>query len=155
MFEIKAGFVPNSADTSAYRLRRRYRMSKGGHPQLMVVHYTRGPPTRTYFTRCPEQDKGTVAYGYLTAIIPTLQNQPVRQYPLPQITEPPVFVHGDRAGQKVMSGGRLVNGTVPPGFNPQQAQAMLAAQSNNLEMMERMRREQAAGRGAPAAVFAL
>lgn len=33
--------------------------------------------------------------------VPSLLNSPVRQYPLRQITEPPVYVMGDKAGQKV------------------------------------------------------
>jgi hypothetical protein len=44
--EIKFGFIPDSQDTTAWRVRRRYRLHKGGHPQLVLVHYTRGPQTR-------------------------------------------------------------------------------------------------------------
>lgn len=44
--EIKYGFVPNGQDPSAWRLRRRYRLVKGGHPQITLVHYARGPPIR-------------------------------------------------------------------------------------------------------------
>lgn len=46
VMEIKYGFVPNMQETTAWRLRRRYRLLKGGHPQLTLVHYTRGPVIR-------------------------------------------------------------------------------------------------------------
>lgn len=45
--EIKSGFVPDSQDHTAWRLRRRFRLLKGGHPNIVLVHYTRGPSTRT------------------------------------------------------------------------------------------------------------
>lgn len=52
--------------------------------------------------------------------IPSLLNSPVRQYPLRQITEPPVYVMGDKAGQKVYPPSA---GPPPPqgpmGMNPQ------------------------------------
>lgn len=44
--EVKFGFVPSSQDQQAWRLRRRYRLIKGSHPQLVLVHYTRGSPAR-------------------------------------------------------------------------------------------------------------
>jgi hypothetical protein len=44
--EVKFGFIPNSQDNSASRVRRRYRLQKGGNPQLVLVHYTRGAQTR-------------------------------------------------------------------------------------------------------------
>lgn len=44
--EVKFGFIPNSTDTTAWRVRRRYRMHKGGHPQLVLIHYGRGQPMR-------------------------------------------------------------------------------------------------------------
>lgn len=46
MQEVKFGFIPGSQDTNASRVRRRYRLQKGGHSQLVLVHYTRGPATR-------------------------------------------------------------------------------------------------------------
>ncbi|KAG6332927.1 hypothetical protein ID866_6160 [Astraeus odoratus] len=52
--EVKYGFVPNSQDQTAWRVRRRYRLHKGGLPQLVLVHYTRGPAiheTETISTR--------------------------------------------------------------------------------------------------------
>ena len=45
--EVKFGFIPNSTDTTAWRVRRRYRMHKGGHPQLVLIHYSRGQAVRT------------------------------------------------------------------------------------------------------------
>jgi hypothetical protein len=44
--EVKYGFIPGSQDTNAWRVRRRYRLNKGGHPQLVLVHYCRGPQIR-------------------------------------------------------------------------------------------------------------
>lgn len=44
--EAKFGFIPGSQDTNAWRFRRRYRLTKGGHSQLVLVHYTQGPQTR-------------------------------------------------------------------------------------------------------------
>ncbi|EGN97871.1 hypothetical protein SERLA73DRAFT_109126 [Serpula lacrymans var. lacrymans S7.3] len=139
VMEIKYGFVPNSQDTSAWRLRRRYRLHKGGHPQIVLVHYTRGPPIQ---------------------IIPSLLNQPVRQYPLRQISDPPVYVMGEKAGQKVYpgpGGGQIQglpsgapSGPMPPigmgmgGMNIN-TQAMLAQQNMNMEALER-RRERERGR---------
>lgn len=46
IMEIKYGFVPNAQEMTAWRVRRRYRLVKGGHPQITLVHYTRGPVTR-------------------------------------------------------------------------------------------------------------
>ncbi|KII91012.1 hypothetical protein PLICRDRAFT_28867 [Plicaturopsis crispa FD-325 SS-3] len=117
--ETKYGFIPNSSDTNAWRVRRRYRLQKGGHPQLVLVHYTRGPPA---------------------PIVPSLLNQPVRQYPLRHVSEPLVFVAGERQGQKVPPSGQppQPHHPVPP-FN---AQAMLAQQNSNMEALERRAREQ-------------
>lgn len=44
--EIKYGFLPNTQEANAWRIRRRYRLIKGGHPQITLVHYTRGPVIR-------------------------------------------------------------------------------------------------------------
>lgn len=44
--EVKFGFIPMQ-DNAAFRVRRRYRMIKGGHPQLFLVHYSRGQSIRT------------------------------------------------------------------------------------------------------------
>ncbi|EIW81519.1 hypothetical protein CONPUDRAFT_165633 [Coniophora puteana RWD-64-598 SS2] len=85
--EAKYGFVPGG-DQTAGRMRRRYRLHKGGHPQLTLVHYSRGPAM---------------------PIMPQFASQPVRQYPLRTLTDPPVFVMGDKIGQKVY----------PPGTAPQ------------------------------------
>jgi len=147
--EIKCGFVPNAQETTAWRLRRRYRLTKGGHPHITLVHYTRGPVIQT---------------------IPSLLNSPVRQYPLRQITEPPVYVMGDKAGQKVyppsagppppqgpmgmnpqaMGMNQPGMGMPPQAMNPQamgmnpqgigmSPQAMLAQQNSNMESLERRR----------------
>lgn len=74
------------------------------------------------------------------AIVPSLLNQPVRQYPLRHVSEPLVFVAGERQGQKVPPSGQppQPHHPVPP-FN---AQAMLAQQNSNMEALERRAREQ-------------
>ncbi|KAG1883950.1 hypothetical protein F4604DRAFT_1677132 [Suillus subluteus] len=73
--EVKFGFIPNSQDTAAWR----YRLHKGSHPQLVLIHYSRVHPIE---------------------IDPSLLNNPVRHYLLLQITDPPIYVVGERAGQK-------------------------------------------------------
>ncbi|KAF9046513.1 hypothetical protein BJ165DRAFT_1472230, partial [Panaeolus papilionaceus] len=126
--EIKFGFIPGSTDNSASRVRRRYRIVKGGNPSLVLVHYTRGPPTH---------------------IQPQLMNQPVRAYPLRNVNEPPMFVIGERAGQKALPSGQGgAGGGGPPGMisignmSMSQQQAMLAQQNSQMESLER-RRERA------------
>lgn len=46
--EVKYGFVPG-VDNAAYRVRRRYRLLKGGHPQLVLIHYSRGQSMRKLY----------------------------------------------------------------------------------------------------------
>ncbi|KAJ3713215.1 hypothetical protein C8R42DRAFT_634304 [Lentinula raphanica] len=194
VYEIKHGFIPRSGETMATRVRRRYRLvhpgGLGAMPQLWVVHYTRGP------------------LGH--PVVPGMGNQPVRIYPLRQITEPPMYVAGDKLGQKAFPGGQdmggggmpsggvgigagmpggmsggmpggmagmqsgigggnggpMVGGGGMPGamgaiagnmsmpggagpFNQQQAQAMLAQQNSNMEMLEARRTHSLGGRGGP------
>ncbi|TFK74744.1 hypothetical protein BDN72DRAFT_868414 [Pluteus cervinus] len=136
--EVKYGFIPGSTDTNAWRVRRRYRLQKGGHPQLVLVHYTRGP---------------------VAPILQNLINQPVRPYPLPQVTNPAVFVMGEKAGQKIYPQGAGPTHTSaapmpPPGMpiNFSQQQAMVAQQNSAMEAMERRReRERARERSASSA----
>ncbi|KAI0694700.1 hypothetical protein C8Q76DRAFT_685417 [Earliella scabrosa] len=126
--EVKFGFIPG-VDQVAYRVRRRYRLQKGGHPQLVLVHYSRGQPN---------------------PIMPAM-NQPARNYPLRPVNEPAIYVMGERQGQKVYpnAGGP---GPVPippagdrPGMNygmpgmgmPGNQQAMLAHQNSSMEALER------------------
>ncbi|KAJ6581069.1 hypothetical protein B0H19DRAFT_1113509 [Mycena capillaripes] len=122
--EVKFGFVPN-VDQGAWRLRRRYRITKGGHPQLILAHYSRGP---------------------LAPIVPALMGQPVRSYPLRVFNEPSVYVMGEKAGQKVFppnsgpqAGGGMGGMSMGMPFNSQQA--MVAQQNSNMGMLDR-RREQ-------------
>ncbi|KAG9050759.1 hypothetical protein FS837_002703 [Tulasnella sp. UAMH 9824] len=79
--ETKFGFVPNSGETHASRVRRKIRFSKGGVSTVMLVHYSRGPaqPIPPEFMRTP----------------------PVRQYPLIPSAEPAIFVMGEKTGQRV------------------------------------------------------
>ena len=44
--ETKFGFIPGPGETVANRVRRKFRMSKGGNPQLFLVHYSRGQAVR-------------------------------------------------------------------------------------------------------------
>ncbi|KAH9831353.1 uncharacterized protein C8Q71DRAFT_798968 [Rhodofomes roseus] len=122
IMEIKFGFIPNSTDTTACRVRRRYRMNKGGHPQLVLIHYGRGQPM---------------------SIMPNL-NQPVRNYPLRPIHEPALFVVGEKMGQKVYPNQHpgSAERPGPPGMGIGfggigNSQAMLAQQNSNLEALER------------------
>ncbi|KAI0775555.1 hypothetical protein BD413DRAFT_529374 [Trametes elegans] len=149
--EIKFGFIPG-IDNSAFRVRRRFRLAKGGHSQLILIHYSR---------------------GQASPIIPSL-NQPVRNYPLRPVNEPPMYVMGEKQGQKVYPGGggqgqgrasaaeRPVPGEIGIGYgmpglgmagNPQ---ALLAHQNSNMEALEKrglrdrsgsMNARQAASRG--------
>ena len=50
--EVKFGFIPGH-DNAAFRVRRRFRMVKGGHPQLVLVHYSRGQSIREWSTLSP------------------------------------------------------------------------------------------------------
>ncbi|KAJ4483941.1 hypothetical protein J3R30DRAFT_3425986 [Lentinula aciculospora] len=178
--EVKFGSVPGSGETMAARIRRRYRLVHGtgmsgigAMPQLWVVHYTRGPNG--------------------PPIPPAVANQPVRMYPLRQVNEPPMFVAGDKLGQKAFpgqglgggmpSGGPGIGAGMPGGmpgiqpgigggpmigaggmpgaiggmpggagtaaFNQQQAQALLAQQNVNMEMLEARRTHSLSGRGGP------
>jgi hypothetical protein len=84
------------------------------------------------------------------AVLPALQAQPVRQYPLRQHNEQAVFVLGERQGQRVPPAGPV--GGMPPnvgvpvgagvglgvgvGGRPD-AQAMLAQQNREMEALER------------------
>ncbi|KAI0088622.1 hypothetical protein BDY19DRAFT_994000 [Irpex rosettiformis] len=120
--EVKFGFIPGH-DNVASRIRRRYRMIKGGHPQLILVHYSRGQSI---------------------PIVPSL-NQPIRSYPLRPPNEPAVFVVGPRQGQKVYQNGGAPGsmpgpdrGMPPIGFGD--PQAMLAQRNNAMEALERRNR---------------
>lgn len=44
--ESKFGFIPGSGENVANRIRRKFRMIKGGNPQLTLVHYGRGQAVR-------------------------------------------------------------------------------------------------------------
>ncbi|KAI0292392.1 hypothetical protein BC826DRAFT_936865 [Russula brevipes] len=127
--EARHGFIPHSGEMVASRVRRRYRLTKGGHPFLVLVHYSRGQSV---------------------SIPPAIQAQPVRQYPLRQHNEPAVFVLGERQGQRVPPAGPV--GGMPPnvgvgvgagvgvgvgvGGRPD-AQAMLVQQNREMEALER------------------
>ncbi|KAL1718638.1 hypothetical protein EV715DRAFT_200636 [Schizophyllum commune] len=102
--EARFGFIPG-VDSQAYRVRRRFRLLQGGHPSLVLIHYSRGP---------------------INNIPPAVAQVPVRNYPLRPVNEPPVFVMGDRAGQKAfppganagggMGGGGMGGGMGGPGM---------------------------------------
>ena len=46
--ESKYGFVPGSGENVASRTRRKFRLVKGGNPQLVLVHYSRGQAVREF-----------------------------------------------------------------------------------------------------------
>ena len=48
--ESKFGFLPGSGESMANRVRRKFRMVKGGNPQITLVHYSRGQPVRKSFS---------------------------------------------------------------------------------------------------------
>ncbi|RDB14897.1 SWI/SNF and RSC complexes subunit ssr4 [Hypsizygus marmoreus] len=123
VYEAKFGFIPGSQDTNAWRCRRRYRLTKGGNPQLVLVHYTQGPQTQ---------------------ILPALMNQPVRSYPLRNVNEPSVYVSGDKVGQKIYAPGSAPPPPMPMNMGPMQHQAMVAQQNTNMEMLERRREQERA-----------
>jgi hypothetical protein len=135
----------------ASRVRRRYRLTKGGHPFLVLVHYSRGQSVcqspflhvnNVHISLTPSPSPRLE----LSAIPPALQAQPVRQYPLRQHNEPAVFVLGERQGQRVPPAGPV--GGMPPnlgvgagvgvgvGGRPD-AQAMLVQQNREMEALER------------------
>ncbi|KZV67915.1 hypothetical protein PENSPDRAFT_754536 [Peniophora sp. CONT] len=85
--ETRFGFIP-AKEQGATRVRRRYRVIRGGHPGLVLYHYSRGPaqpvppqlamaPIRAYPLRHPPQDVGIVVMG-------EKQGQRVNMPPRPQ-----------------------------------------------------------------------
>ncbi len=50
IMEVKFGSIPGM-DQTAFRVRRRYRFSKAGPAQLVLVQYSRGPSMRTIMIR--------------------------------------------------------------------------------------------------------
>lgn len=110
MLEAKSGFIPG-VDQVAQRTRRMFRLLKGGHPSMAILHYSRGPPV---------------------PIPPQIANTPIRSYPLPPITEPGIFVFGDRAGQKVS----MAPQPPPPG---QQQQVPLQQQQQQQHLSQSSR----------------
>ncbi|QRW00038.1 SWI/SNF complex protein [Ceratobasidium sp. AG-Ba] len=106
--ETRFGFIPGiNGEKEASRVRKRYRLAHGGHPNIVLVHYTRGPAKP----------------------VPPTMNIPVRSYPLPIINEPPMYVIGEKSGQRVM----------PPNA------AQLVNQQQQLEALTNSRRQAAAG----------
>ncbi|KZT38059.1 hypothetical protein SISSUDRAFT_1047663 [Sistotremastrum suecicum HHB10207 ss-3] len=78
--EMSYGFIPGTKEQHATLVRRRYRFTKGGNEQLMLVHYQA---------------------GHATPIPPHLNAAPARTYPLPTPEYPRVFVLGERVGQSL------------------------------------------------------
>ncbi|KAJ1309725.1 hypothetical protein OPQ81_006490 [Rhizoctonia solani] len=79
--EVRFGFIPGVGEKEASRVRKRYRLVHGGHPSIVLVHYTKG----------------------LAKPVPPTMNMPIRNYPLPIINEPPMYVIGEKSGQRVMA----------------------------------------------------
>ncbi|KAF7309556.1 Zn-dependent exopeptidase [Mycena indigotica] len=133
--EVKYGFVPGQDNTiGAARVRRRFRLIRGGYSQLWLVHYSHGPTART---KISVSLVSTYA-SHLAAIQAAHMNQPVREYPLRPVGSEGVYVLGEKAGQKVNAAGPLDRPTMPMQFNSQQ---MLAQQNNNMARLEQRRRE--------------
>ncbi|TFL01235.1 hypothetical protein BDV98DRAFT_529953 [Pterulicium gracile] len=87
--EVKLGFIPG--EQFATRTRRTYRLRKGGHPSLVLVHWFRGAQQAT--------------------VPPHIATLPARAYPLRTITDQPAtFVVGEKTGQKIPAGTRI---TIP------------------------------------------
>ncbi|KAF9520847.1 hypothetical protein BS47DRAFT_1335516 [Hydnum rufescens UP504] len=80
ILETKGGFIPGGGDAFAWRVRRIFRLTKGGHPSMAILHYSRGTPM---------------------PIPPHLINQPVRAYPLREVNEPSIYVTGEKMGTKI------------------------------------------------------
>jgi hypothetical protein len=126
---------------NAARVRRRYRLVKGGHPFLVLVDCSRGQSIRqSLFLSHTNAFKTT-----RIAVPPPLKNQPNRQYTLRPHNESAVFVLGERQGQHIPAGGPIAAGMPPNvgvgvgigvGGRPD-AQAMLVQQNREMEALER------------------
>lgn len=81
----------------------------------------------------------------VAAVMPSLMNQPIRTYPLRPVSEAAVFVNGEKVGVKVPPAGGgpgpgpMGMNNMAMGMNIHQQQALLAAQNNKMEMLDRSR----------------
>ena len=94
----------------------------------------------------------TLQLSPIPEIVPSFLNTPVRHYPLRQITDPPIYVMGDKMGHKAFpqqSPGPHQGGMPPVGMSPQ---AMIAQQNNNMEALERRRERERTRDGSASAV---
>ncbi|EJD51022.1 hypothetical protein AURDEDRAFT_84049 [Auricularia subglabra TFB-10046 SS5] len=118
VIEAKNGYIPG-LDQVAQRVRRLYRLSRGGHPSLLLIHYSRSQPA---------------------PVPPHLLNIPARQYPLRPVNEPPYVPLGPQQQQQQQPGPQT-----PQRHNPaaaahlQQRAAMLQQQSQEQDQRERQR----------------
>ncbi|CAE7167780.1 unnamed protein product [Rhizoctonia solani] len=113
--EVRFGFIPGVGEKEAGRVRKRYRLVHGGHPSIVLVHYTKGPAK---------------------PIPPAAMNVPVRNYPLPIINEPPMYVMGEKSGQRVMApnAAQLAN-------QQQQLDALAASRRQAAGLQPQVRRQ--------------
>jgi hypothetical protein len=119
IWERRFGFIPN-ADPVASRLRRRYRLVRGGHPNLYLYHWSRG----------------------LAQNVPReLLGVPARKYPLAPVNEPAVFVHGERRGQRVGPVVQQQQQPVHPHPHQHPQQVQLAAQNQHMAALEARQRQ--------------
>ena len=129
VMESKFGFIPGSGENVANRIRRKFRMVKGGNPQLILVHYGRSQAARespspiqnsTHSKHVLNSRLVHVSHCYGTIAVNPAFNQPTRAYPLQPANLPAVYVAGEKAGQKVMpnTGGGPPVGNVPGGIPP-------------------------------------
>ncbi|EJT98626.1 hypothetical protein DACRYDRAFT_110532 [Dacryopinax primogenitus] len=118
--ETKYGFIPG-AETQANRVRRKFRLLKGGSPHLWLIHYTR---------------------GQAQPVPPIFQSTPSRKYPIPPAPSGPVLVFSQppRPGQPLPPGGA----TQVPGRSPQKdmQRAMMLAQQQQQQHQQQQQQQQ-------------
>jgi hypothetical protein len=103
--ECKYGFIPGSGETVANRIRRKFRMTKGGNPQLILVHYSRGQavrkspsPSKTYPILNMFLLRDSRLYSVFTKRQPSIPysiNLPARTP-----SNPPIFLRSTSLGRK-------------------------------------------------------
>jgi len=132
----------------ASRVRRRFRLTRGGNPNLVVMNYTRGDSIRECCRSLERLSFITLRF----VAVPPAANTPIRSYPLPPITQPPAFVMGPRSPFKDQpyqphspSSANIPSplgaglGMGGGGGGMSQQAAMIAQQNSNMEMLERRR----------------
>ncbi|CAE6476798.1 unnamed protein product [Rhizoctonia solani] len=112
--EVRFGFIPGVGEKEAGRVRKRYRLLHGGHPSIVLVHYTKGPAKP----------------------VPPAMNVPIRNYPLPIINEAPMYVIGEKSGQRAM----IPNAAQMVSQQQQQLDALAASRRQAANLQPQVRR---------------